>query len=88
LDRNGDLPAKFYLSAHSAGGFQSMLYASTHPERIDGLFLQSPACAEDETREGWVYNPYEIRLTDAEDVFPSRAEVDKTIANYANDVHL
>ena len=54
-----------------------MLYASHHPERLEGLFLQSPACAEDETRPGWVYDPYDIRLTDTENVIPSRSDVDK-----------
>ena len=57
-----DLPAKFYLSGHSAGGCMSMLYASYHPEKIDGMFLQSPACAEDQTADGWEYKPYEIRI--------------------------
>lgn len=44
---NPDLPDKFYLSGHSAGGLLCMLYAINHPERIDGLFLQSPAGVED-----------------------------------------
>lgn len=65
-----------------------MLYASYHPERIEGMFLQSPACAEDETREGWVYDPYSVRLVDTEDVYPSRSDVDKGIENYANNVHI
>ena len=61
---DADLPAKFYMSGHSAGGFQFMLYACYHPERIEGMFLQSPAGTEDETREGWVYDPYSIRIDD------------------------
>ena len=65
-----------------------MLYASYHPERIDGLFLQSPACAEDTTRAGWEYDPYTIRLTAHENVYPSRSEVDQSLVNYAQDVHL
>ena len=65
-----------------------MLYASHHPERLEGLFLQSPACAEDETRPGWVYDPYDIRVVDTEDVLPPRSHVDSWIQNYANNVHV
>ena len=67
------LPAKFYMSGHSAGGHQVMLYASRHPERIEGLFLQSPMCSEDQTSPEWVYDPYTIRISDEEDVYPSHA---------------
>ena len=68
LTRECDLPAKFYLSGHSAGGYQIMLYASYHPERIEAMFLQSPACIENEKREGWVYDPYSLRVQDQTDV--------------------
>ena len=34
---------KFYLAGHSHGGYQVSLYASQHPERIEKLFLLSPA---------------------------------------------
>jgi len=44
-----DLPPKFYLSGHSAGGAMCMLYASHYPERIEGMFLLSPSCIEDQT---------------------------------------
>ena len=30
-----DLPPKFFLTGHAAGGYQAMLYASVHPERIE-----------------------------------------------------
>jgi pimeloyl-ACP methyl ester carboxylesterase len=83
-----ELPPKFYLSGHSAGGAMCMMYASAHPERIEGMFLQSPASIEDETSPDWVYDPYTIRLSDTEDVCPSRSEVDKMIANFANNVHI
>jgi pimeloyl-ACP methyl ester carboxylesterase len=46
LTEAGDIPEKFYLSGHSAGGHQCMMYAGMHPERVEGLFLQSPP-AED-----------------------------------------
>lgn len=38
-----DLPAKFCMTGHSAGGFQCMLYACYHPEKLEALFLTSPA---------------------------------------------
>lgn len=38
-----DLPDKFLLSAHSHGGWLASLYASYHPERIEAMFLISPA---------------------------------------------
>lgn len=53
-----------------------MLYVSAHPERVEGMFMQSPACAEDQDREGWVYDPYNLRITDAEDVNVPKKEVD------------
>jgi len=42
LIANGDVPEKFYLSGHSAGGHMSMVYASRNPHRVEALFLQSP----------------------------------------------
>ena len=37
------LPRKFLLSGHSHGGYVVSLYASQHPERVESLFLISPA---------------------------------------------
>ena len=65
-----------------------MMYASAHPERIEGMFLQSPASIEDQTSPDWVYDPYSNRLSNTEDVLPSHAEVDKAIANYAANIHI
>ena len=59
-----------------------------HPERIEALFLQSPPCVEDETRPGWVYDPYGVRLDNMEDKNLTRAEVDKGIQDYENNVHM
>ena len=59
-----------------------MLYASYHPERIEAMFLQSPACIENETREGWVYDPYSLRIQDQTDEIVTRAEVDKGMAEF------
>ena len=36
---NLDLPPKFFISGHSAGGCQAMWYISRHPERCAGIFL-------------------------------------------------
>ena len=41
-----DLPEKFYLAGHSYGGFYASLYASQKPERVESLFLVSPAFIE------------------------------------------
>ena len=51
-----DLPPKFFLLGHSWGGYGSMMIASIKPERLDGLYLMSPAGVE-------AYNPatYEER---------------------------
>ena len=57
-----DLPEKFYISGHSAGGLQVMLYAINHPERIEAMFLLSPGGFEDTTVEGYVENMYDNRI--------------------------
>ena len=62
-----ELPPKFYFTGHSAGAAMGMLYACHHPERIAGLFLQSPASVEDETSENFTYDPYTIRKDDGAD---------------------
>ena len=83
----GDLPPKFYLTAHSAGGMMAMMYASQHPERIEALFLQSPAGSEpfDEA----TYDPYSIRIWD-EPPFqpPSKKDVDAAIQGLKDHKHL
>lgn len=65
-----------------------MLYASYFPQRVDGIFLQSPAGIENEAAEDFVYDPYNLRITDVEDVNQPRAKVDEGIENYANNVHM
>lgn len=88
IEALGDkLPQKFYLTGHSNGGYMSMLYAMTHPERIEGLFLQSPACSEDETREGYQYDPYALRMQDLTGDTISRREADKMLTMFASDDH-
>ena len=49
------LPEKFYLGGHSYGGYLSSLYASFKPERVEALFLISPAI---ESYKPDQYNPY------------------------------
>ena len=74
---NLDLPPKFFISGHSAGGCQAMWYISRHPERCAGIFLQSPAGTEDSTREGFDYEQYVVtqRKTSMSDTLPSKKEV-------------
>ena len=38
-----NLPERFLLCGHSWGGWLVSLYASQHPDRIEALFLNSPA---------------------------------------------
>ena len=52
-----------------------MLYAIYHPERIEAMFLQSPACFEDTTVPGYVDDMYNIRVQDQYDIVASRREV-------------
>ena len=83
-----ELPPKFFMSAHSLGGGQTMNYICRHPERISGMFFQSPACAEDITDPNWVYDPYTVRLGDESPAYPSKKEVDEGIEDYAHNVHI
>jgi len=64
-----------------------MLYACHHPDRIAGLFLQSPASVEDETSENFTYDPYTIRKDDSVDQLPSRRKVDTMLAKYREKDH-
>ena len=41
-----DLPDKFHMAGLSHGGYQTMLYASTHPEKIHSIFLMAPVGTE------------------------------------------
>ena len=41
-----DLPSKFLLTGHSYGGYLVSLYASVRPERVESMFLISPAFME------------------------------------------
>ena len=71
------MPEKFYVSGHSAGGYQLMLYACYHPERIEAMFLQSPACFIDTTVPGFVDDIYDNRISDESAELPPRWLVTK-----------
>ena len=51
-----DCPDRFFLSGHSHGGFQCSLFASHFPERVEKLFLISPAGTSPYIEE--TYDPY------------------------------
>ena len=51
MTMNKEIPEKFFISGHSYGGFISSLFACAHPDRIDGLFLNSPIGAEAEPED-------------------------------------
>ena len=48
-----DLPEKFLLAGHSYGGYLVSLYASQRPERVESLFLVSPAFIEPYIEESY-----------------------------------
>ena len=59
-----DLPEKILLAGHSHGGWTASLYASQFPERVESLFLLSPAGTAP-------YNPdtYDIsKMRDMDDI--------------------
>jgi len=73
-----DLPERFFLAGHSLGGFYSAVYASKYLDRVESLFLISPAGMDPYTPE--TYNPYMMR--DPNDVTKdrmSKADVDKML---------
>lgn len=51
-----DLPEKFYFTAHSWGGYFGMMLGSMYPERIESMFLMSPAGTHSYNEE--TYNAY------------------------------
>ena len=71
MTMNKEIPEKFFISGHSYGGFISSLFACAHPDRIDGLFLNSPIGAEAEPED---FDPLTVRLTSSETAHPSWAQ--------------
>ena len=56
-----DLPDRFYLAGHSYGAYLASLYASLNPERVESLFMLSPACME-------TYDPDNYNLEEYNDM--------------------
>jgi cardiolipin-specific phospholipase len=54
-----DLPDKFLLAGHSYGGWIASVYASHRPERVEQLFLISPAGLEAYNEK--TYDPFSLR---------------------------
>jgi len=80
-----DLPDKFLLSGHSFGGWLSSLYASHHPEKIEAMFLQSPAGMMPYDPD--TYDPYTfLDMNDLRRVVP-KAECIKQLKRVEDKVH-
>ena len=72
-----DLPNKFYMAGHSFGGYLTMMYASMRPERIESIFLISPAGTH--SYDPQTYNPYSyISLANSEK-WDTKKEADAAI---------
>ena len=82
-----DLPPKFFMSAHSGGAVQTMIYVSRRPERIEGLFLQSPAGVEDQFAPDFKADPYNYRFDDQVDRLSPKYEVDGIKNSMESGVH-
>ena len=82
-----DLPPKFLLAAHSFGGHLAATYASLNIDRIEALFLMSPAGTLPYDPEN--YDPYNKRNPEnATGPRMTKKETDKIIAaNEANTQH-
>ena len=85
-----DLPPKFYLTGHSAGAAQAMMYVSRHPERCEGLFLMSPAGTEDTSRKGFEYEKYlsTLRVSGDSDKLPYRCAINGYVKKFENCEHI
>ena len=53
------LPETFLLAGHSIGGWLASQYASQHPNRVESLFLMSPAGTEAFDQKTW--DPYKMK---------------------------
>ena len=60
MSLNRYMPEKFYLHGHSYGGYISSIFATSFPERINALFLNSAIGSEPEPAE---YDPLNVRLS-------------------------
>ena len=81
-----DLPEKILLAGHSHGGWVASLYASHFPERVESLFLVSPAGTT-------AYDPetYDIlKMRDLDDItqpFISKAKAELKVKERLNAEH-
>ena len=73
------VPDKFYCASHSIGGWLTCQYASQRPERIEGLFLMSPAGTDPYDEATW--DPYSIKDPNDLRCLLKREKVDKIIKN-------
>ena len=73
------IPPKFYLAAHSIGGWLVSQYASQRPERIEALFLMSPAGTDPYDEKTW--DPYSVKDPDDLRKVLKKEKVDKIIKN-------
>ena len=75
-----NLPPKFLLAGHSFGGWLASIYASFRPERVESLFLISPAGTEAYNEN--TYDLYSMR--DPEDI--TKEAISKKKADYLLDL--
>jgi pimeloyl-ACP methyl ester carboxylesterase len=79
MDIDDELPSKFFFHGHSHGGYMASLYASKHPERIAGLFLNSPIGPESIPEE---YDVYNLRIRGRQEGPTYYKEVDFWLAKW------
>ena len=74
------------MTAHSFGGYLTMMYASMRPDRIESIFLMSPAGTHSYNPE--TYDPYSyVSMADASKM-ESKSRADDLIKSYADKTHL
>ena len=79
------IPDKVFLAAHSLGAFVSAQYASQRPDRIEGLFLMSPAGTDPYDEATW--DPYSLKNPDDLRYIMPKAKVDKIIKSLEEKEH-
>ena len=70
------LPPKYFLFASSHSGYQISLFANAFPDRVEKLYLGSPAGFYG-VEDG--YDPYKVRTNDKVNEPPPREVVDYSI---------
>ena len=77
------LPAKFMMYSSSSGAYNMGLWIVQNKHRISGVFFNGPAGFQ----SGEYPDPYKHRLSEFEDVLPTREEVDRFIWRRENRVN-